>query len=57
MKTTLDINDNLLADALSNKAMLAAATLYAGQHLVSFDRDLRKLLGRSQLPLLNPTSE
>ena len=35
-------------------AWLAAATLHLGEHLVSFDRDLRKLVGRSQFTLLEP---
>jgi toxin-antitoxin system PIN domain toxin len=33
-------------------AWLAAATIHLGEHLVSFDRDFRKLIGRSQLTLL-----
>lgn len=33
-------------------AWLAAATIQLGEHLVSFDRDFRKLLGRSQFTLL-----
>lgn len=33
-------------------AWLAAATLHLGEHLVSFDRDFRKLLGRSRFTLL-----
>jgi uncharacterized protein len=33
-------------------AWLAAATLHLGEHLVSFDRDFRKLIGRSQFTLL-----
>ena len=33
-------------------AWLAAATIHLGEHLVSFDRDFRKVLGRSQLTLL-----
>jgi toxin-antitoxin system PIN domain toxin len=33
-------------------AWLAAATLHLGEHLVTFDRDFRKLIGRSQLTLL-----
>ncbi len=44
MKSTLDINDQLLA----------AATLHYGEHLVSFDRDFTKLVNRSQLTLLKP---
>ena len=35
-------------------AWLAAATMYLGEHLVSFDRGLRKLIGRSQFTLLEP---
>ena len=31
---------------------LAAATIYLGEHLVSFDRSFRKLIGRSQFTLL-----
>jgi toxin-antitoxin system PIN domain toxin len=33
-------------------AWLAAATLQTGEHLISFDRDFRKLIGRSQFTLL-----
>lgn len=33
-------------------AWLAAATLQTGEHLVSFDRDFRKLVGRGQFTLL-----
>ena len=35
-------------------AWLAAAVAQVGEHLVSFDRDFRKLLGRSQFTLLAP---
>ena len=35
-------------------AWLAAATMHLGEHLVSFDRGLRKLIGRSQFTLLEP---
>jgi toxin-antitoxin system PIN domain toxin len=35
-------------------AWLAAATLHLGEHLVSFDRDFRKLIGRAQFTLLEP---
>ena len=35
-------------------AWLVAATLHLGEHLVSFDRDFRKLVGRSQFTLLEP---
>jgi hypothetical protein len=37
-------------------AWLAAAALQLGEHLVSFDRDLRKLVGRSQFTLLEPSA-
>ncbi|MFO1465172.1 MAG: TA system VapC family ribonuclease toxin [Steroidobacteraceae bacterium] len=33
-------------------AWLAAATIHLGEHLVSFDRDFRKLMGRAQFTLL-----
>jgi len=33
-------------------AWLAAATIHLGEHLVSFDRAFRKLIGRSQFKLL-----
>ena len=36
-------------------AGLAAATMHLGEHLVSFDRGFRKLIGRSQFTLLEPT--
>jgi len=35
-------------------AWLAAAVDVLGEHLVSFDRDFRKLLGRGQFTLLEP---
>jgi uncharacterized protein len=35
-------------------AWLAAATIQLAEHLVSFDRDFKKLIGRSQLTLLQP---
>lgn len=35
-------------------AWLSAAVTHIGEHLVSFDRDFRKLLGRSQFTLLAP---
>ena len=37
-------------------AWLAAATLHLGEHLVSFDRGFRKLIGRSQFTLLAPAA-
>jgi toxin-antitoxin system PIN domain toxin len=36
-------------------AWLSAAVAYLGEHLVSFDRDFRKLLARSQFTLLAPS--
>ena len=33
-------------------AWLAAATLHLGEHLVSFDRDLKRLMGRAHFTLL-----
>ena len=33
-------------------AWLAAATIHLGEHLVSFDREFRKLIGRAQFTLL-----
>jgi predicted nucleic acid-binding protein len=36
-------------------AWLAAVTLHLGEHLASFDRDFRKLIGRSQFTLLVAT--
>ena len=35
-------------------AWLAAAVAHLGEHLVSFDRDFRKLLARGQITLLAP---
>lgn len=35
-------------------AWIAAATIHLSEHLVSFDRDFRKLIGRSQFTLLEP---
>lgn len=35
-------------------AWLSAAVVHLGEHLVSFDRDFRKLLSRSQFTLLAP---
>lgn len=35
-------------------AWLSAAVVHFGEHLVSFDRDFRKLLARSQFTLLAP---
>ena len=37
-------------------AWLAAAVAHLGEHLVSFDRDFRKLLARSQFTLLVPAT-
>ena len=35
-------------------AWLSAAVVHLGEHLVSFDRDFRKLLARGQFTLLDP---
>jgi toxin-antitoxin system PIN domain toxin len=37
-------------------AWLSAAVVHLGEHLVSFDRDFRKLLARKYLTLLAPTN-
>ncbi len=47
----LCIEKQLMGNAVPD-AWLAAATIYLGEHLVSFDRDFRKFLGRSQFTLL-----
>jgi uncharacterized protein len=47
----LCVDKQLKGNAVPN-AWLAAATIYLGEHLVSFDRDFRKLIGRSQFTLL-----
>ena len=49
----LCIDKQLSGNALPD-AWLAAATMHLGEHLVSFDRDFRKLIGRSQFTLLEP---
>jgi toxin-antitoxin system PIN domain toxin len=46
--------DKQLAGNELPDAWLAAATIHLGEHLVSFDRDFRKLLGRAQFTLLEP---
>ena len=38
-------------------AWLAAAAIHLGEHLVSFDRDFKKLISRSQFTLLEPQTE
>jgi uncharacterized protein len=51
-----ELRDLCTAKSLSGNdlpdAWLAAATLHAGEHLVTFDRDFKKLLPRSQLTVL-----
>jgi uncharacterized protein len=44
--------DKQLKGSVVPDAWLAAATIHLGEHLVSFDRDFRKLIGRSQFTLL-----
>jgi toxin-antitoxin system PIN domain toxin len=48
----LCIDKQLKGNAVPD-AWLAAATIHLGEHLVSFDRDFRKLIGRSQFTLLD----
>ena len=48
--------DKRLAGNALPDAWLAAATMHSGEHLVSFDRDFRKLVGRSQFTLLVPAA-
>lgn len=43
----------LTANAIPD-AWLAAAVMLYGEHLVSFDTDFSKLLGRTQLTVLKP---
>jgi len=50
----LCLDQQLGGNALPD-AWLSAAVAHLGEHLVSFDRDFKKLLGRSQLTLLKPT--
>jgi uncharacterized protein len=42
------VKGNAVADA-----WLAAATLHVGEHLVTFDRGFRRLIGRSQLTVVD----
>jgi uncharacterized protein len=47
----LCIDKQLKGNAVPD-AWLAAATIHLGEHLMSLDRDFRKLIGRSQFTLL-----
>ena len=47
------LDKQLSANALPD-AWLAAAVEQLGEHLVSFDRDFKKLLGRGRFTLLDP---
>ena len=49
----MGLDKRLASNALPD-AWLAVATMHPGEHLVSFDRDFRKLPGRSQFTLLSP---
>jgi uncharacterized protein len=49
----LCLDKRLSGNALPD-AWLAAAVVRSGEHLVSFDRDFKKLLGRTQFTLLEP---
>jgi uncharacterized protein len=48
---TLCLDKNLIGNEIPD-AWLAAAVAQRGEHLVSFDRDFRKLLGRGQFTQL-----
>ena len=50
----LCLDKQLAANDLPD-AWLSAAVVHAGEHLVSFDRDFRRLLARRQFTLLMPT--
>ena len=52
----LCVDKQLTGDAVPD-AWLAAATIHLDEHLVSFDRDFKKLIGRSQLSLLEPQTD
>ncbi len=49
----LCIEKKLTANAIPD-AWLAASTIQIGEHLVTFDSDFKKLLGRSQVTVLLP---
>lgn len=51
----LCLDKRLQANAVPD-AWLSAAVMHMGEHLVSFDRDFRKLLGRAQFTLLVPST-
>ena len=51
----LCLNKGLVGNDLPD-AWLAAATLQLGEHLVTFDRGFKKLLGRAQVTLLVPAA-
>lgn len=52
---TLCIDRRLASNALAD-AWLVAATMQVGEHLVSFDRGLRPMIGRSHFTLLEPAA-
>ncbi len=52
---TLCVDKQFTGNALPD-AWLAAATMQLGEHLVSFDRDFRKMIGRSHFTLLEPVA-
>jgi uncharacterized protein len=49
----LCVDKQLVGNELPD-AWLAAAAIHLGEHVVSFDRDFRKLIGRAQFTLLGP---
>ncbi len=52
----LCIDKQLKGNALPD-AWLAAATIHLGEHLVSFDRDFKKLIGKTHFTLLNTDAD
>lgn len=49
----LCLTKKLAANAIPD-AWLAASVVHLGEHLVSFDTDFKKLLGRTQVTVLSP---
>ena len=50
----LCIDQGLSANDIPD-AWLAAAVIQSGEHLTTFDADFKKLLGRTQITLLDPS--
>ncbi|MCK9389689.1 MAG: PIN domain-containing protein [Sulfuritalea sp.] len=49
----LCVEKRLTANAIPD-AWLAAAVIHLGEHLITFDADFKKLLGRTQVTVLDP---